>query len=139
MRIFNPSLLAHRIQMRKRRPASIYFVCFAALMLVAQLVIASGHVHLAGSQSDYAQASSVLLSESGDQAPADKRHSGHDGFCPLCWAQGMAGSLLIPTAPLLEHPAPIASSQSVIFPGHIGKSASPSSFNPRAPPVSAPA
>lgn len=138
MRIRNPSLLARRTQMRKRKTASIYFVCFAALMLVAQLVITSCHVHLPGSHGDYAQASSTLLSESGVQFP-DKQHSGHDGLCLLCWAQGIAGSLLIPSAPLLEHPAPIASSQSIILPGHIGESTSPSSFNPRAPPVSAPA
>ena len=122
--------------MRKRKTSSVYFVCFATLMLVAQLVITSGHIHLPGPQGNYAHASVALLSDSGTQSP-DKPHSGHDGFCVLCWAQGMAGSLLIPSPAALPHPVSITSAPTIGFPGHVAEAAPPSPFNPRAPPLSA--
>jgi hypothetical protein len=120
--------------MRKRKTVSVYFVCFAALMLVAQLVITSGHFHLSGPQSDYTHASVALLSDSGAPSP-DKPHSGHDGFCVLCWAQGMASSLLIPSPAVLPHSVSLASSLTIAFAGHVDKDAPPSPFNPRAPPL----
>jgi hypothetical protein len=122
--------------MRKRKTASVYFVCFAALMLMAQLVITSGHIHLPGSPGDYAHNAAALLSDS-RVPPHDKPHSGHDGFCVLCWAQAMTGSSLIPSPAALLHPVLIASSSTIVFPEHFDEAAPPSPFNPRAPPLSA--
>jgi Protein of unknown function (DUF2946) len=122
--------------MRKRKTSSVYFVCFAALMLVAQLVITSGHIHLAGADADEIPMSAVSAPDSGSQSP-DKTHPGHDGLCPLCWAQAATANLLLPSPPPIQHPAAIAFAPPVVVSRDIAPSTSPSAFNPRAPPASA--
>jgi hypothetical protein len=125
------------MSMHKRRARSVYLNCFAALIMVAQLVIAGGHVHLATSAGNPPQVWPVTLSKDGGQLPAPgKSRSGHDHFCPLCWAQAAASSLLAPDGAQLRIPAIVIRTQTIAHFDEIATFAVPSSFNPRGPPCS---
>ncbi len=122
--------------MRKGRIRSVYVMCFAALMMVAQLAVTSGHVHLAALHSGSDDPGAAPASGAGNNGPAVPAHHGHD-FCPLCWAQAAAGGLLLPGAAELCPPGPIDRSEPIVSAGHIAGLAPSASFNPRAPPHSA--
>jgi hypothetical protein len=117
--------------MRERKTSASYFACFTAMLLVVQLVLACGHVHFAGSQGEHAQA--VSLTETGHSSPG-KQHPAHMGFCPLCWAQAAAGSLLLPVAMVFPHPLQIGCSEFATS-GHLAELIPPAAFKPRGPPL----
>jgi hypothetical protein len=120
--------------MHQRKTSSVSFACFAILIWVAQLVIAGGHIHLAGSSNELQHLAKTGDLDGGGQSPA-RPHSGHDDFCPLCWAHGSVNSLLLSATPTLQHPAPVVCSQQRTFSSRADKSSSLSAFNPRGPPM----
>ena len=117
--------------MRERKTSSSYFACFTAMLLVVQLVLACGHVHFAGSQVDHAQA--VPLTETRDSSPG-KQHPERIGFCPLCWVQAAAGSLLLPVAMVVPHPLQIGCYEFTAL-GHVAELIPPAAFKARGPPL----
>lgn len=116
--------------MREGKTSPIYFICFAAMLFVVQLVFAGGHIHFAGFQGEHAQVEPLY--ESGDNSPG-KQHPGHIDFCPLCWGQAAAGSLLLPRDLVLPHPTQICCAQFTVS-GHLAERIPPAAFEPRGPP-----
>ena len=116
----------------KGKIGSPKFICFLAMMMAAQFVIATGHVHLAGQVDEYAW--SVSASEDSNRSPG-KPHSDHDHFCPLCWAQAGAGSLLLPTASKLLLSPELACAPPITCVTHLTELIAPAAFAPRGPPL----
>ena len=117
--------------MREGKTSPIYFICFAAMLFVAQLVFAGGHIHFVGVQGEHARVGP--LSESGDSSPG-KQHPGNIDVCALCWAQAAAGSLLLPGGVIFPHPAQIGDAQLTVS-GHLAELIQPLAFEPRGPPL----
>ena len=116
--------------MNRDRSGQGYFSCFAALVLLAQLLLAAAHVHWAGPQGITATASA---SHGTGHAPAGPIHQ-DDAFCPLCWAQTAAGSLLVPSAVELRIPADFAAIRLSLTLPSLTERTAPNAFRPRAPP-----
>ena len=117
--------------MRKRR-LQLALTSFAVLMLVVQVVLAAGHLHLAGPTCETSFAAR-MAHDTGD-TPGHPPDSEHD-HCPFCWAQTAASNLLVP-APLAL-PLPMATGVepfSWLSP-HLTDRALPKAFQPRAPPA----
>ena len=109
---------------------SRHFSCLAALVLLAQLLLAAAHVHLIAPHGVPVTASS---SHDTNRVPAGPVHQG-DPSCPLCWVQTAAGGLLVPAAIELRIPADFAVIRlSPVFPSLTERTA-PNAFHPRAPP-----
>ena len=110
---------------------SRHFSCLAALVLLAQLLLAAAHVHLIAPHGTLATASSLHDSH---RVPADPAHQG-DQFCPLCWVQTAAGGLLVPAAIELGIPAYIAAPRLRPIFHRLAQHTAPNGFRPRAPPI----
>lgn len=108
----------------KRRPG---LIAFAASLLLAQLVLAAGHIHLGRSQGQgYAGASS-------SHAPDDPHEKGT--LCPICWVQAAAETLFVP--PPVETPLPAKLFAETRIPSVLRHAAplAATGFDPRAPPA----
>lgn len=106
--------------------------CYAALLLVAQLMLTAGHLHLAAFHEDEHR----LIAASGlvqDRAPDQPSH--HEDHCPLCWAQIAASASLIPPATVLPLPPANASLPRAAIVQGPAANARPQAFQPRAPPL----
>lgn len=118
--------------MDKGRYSQRYLSCFAALGLLAQLLLAAAHVHWGDPHGIRATASA---SHDTSHTPGGPVHQ-DDEFCPLCWAQTAAGSPLVPPAIDLRIPANISAIRlSPIF-YRFGERTASNAFRPRAPPAS---
>ena len=119
--------------MRKRR-LQLAFTSLAVFLLLAQLVLTAGHLHLHGSSGRVASAA-ITLPGSGD-APAHPENGDDEDHCAFCWAQSAAGHLLTPAPPALPLPTALPGQPIGFFAPHLTDRAIPSAFRPRAPPVS---
>lgn len=118
--------------MDKGRYSKRYFSCFAALVLLAPLLLAAAHVHPGDPHGVRAIAST---SHDTSRTPGGPAHQ-DDEFCPLCWAQTAAGSPLVPPAIELRIPADIAAIRlSTVF-HRLSERTASNAFRPRAPPAS---
>ncbi len=89
--------------MHKRRPWRYYLSCFAALLVLAQLMLAATHVHLQGTDGTHGVWPLTLAAQGHARLPAEPYGHHHDQ-CPMCWAQMVAGTLLAPPAIELHRP-----------------------------------
>jgi hypothetical protein len=119
--------------MRKRR-LQLAFTSFAVFLLLAQLVLTAGHLHLHGPSGWVGSVATTLPGS--DDAPAHPLDGDDEDHCRLCWAQAAAGHLLTPAPLALPLPAALAGQPVSFFAPHLTDRAIPSAFRPRAPPVS---
>ncbi len=120
------------MSMHRRRAKQSHFSYFAALILLAQLLLASVHVHLT---SPHGIQVTAVASHDTSRTPADPVHQ-DKGLCPLCLAQTAAAGLLTPPTIELRIPANFAAIRFVpVFHRLAGRTA-PNAFRPRAPPKS---
>ena len=110
---------------------SRHFSCLAALVLLAQLLLAAAHVHLIVPHGTPVTASSPHGS---NPVPAGPIHQ-DDPSCPLCWVQTAAGGLLVPAAIELGIPAYIAAPRLRPVFHSLAQHTAPNAFRPRAPPI----
>ena len=110
---------------------SRHFSCLAALVLLAQLLLAAAHVHMIAPHGPPVTASS---SHDSNRVPAGPVHQG-DQFCALCWVQTAAGGLLVPAAIELGIPAYIAAPRLRSVLHGLARHTAPNAFRPRAPPI----
>jgi hypothetical protein len=118
--------------MDKGRYSQRYLSCFAALALLAQLMLAAAHVHPGDPHGIQATTSA---SHDTSRTPATPLHH-DDEFCQLCWAQTAAGSPLVPPAIELRIPANIATIRLSLIFHRLGERTASNAFRPRAPPAS---
>jgi hypothetical protein len=114
---------------------SAIVACIALAMLLTQLVMTSGHVHL---QDSHHAARSQTEAWHWPVVPQRHDHPLHDeSQCAVCWAQAAAGCALMPPATPLRQtaglgvPQPCAAVQARI------SQPIASAFRSRAPPASA--
>jgi hypothetical protein len=89
-------------EMHRSRPQSA-FTLFVALMLLAQLVLTTGHSYFVGSHDPHGVALATSLGKDSNHGP--KHSPEHDiDHCVLCWAQAVVGSILIPPGPEPQFP-----------------------------------
>jgi hypothetical protein len=114
--------------MRKRR-LRLAFTCFAALMLLAQLALTAGHLHIPGPPVDVV---ATVAAGTADLPahPIDQ----DDDHCAFCWAQAAAGTLLVPPVLTLPLPAALSSRPPAFASQHLTERAARAAFRPRAPP-----
>jgi hypothetical protein len=78
------------------------FAWLALFALTAQLALTFGHVHLPGVQH---HADAIAQGSCGSQTqspcPADNDADDH---CALCWTISIAGTLVVPAAPVVDLP-----------------------------------
>ncbi|WP_088346837.1 MULTISPECIES: DUF2946 family protein [Rhodomicrobium] len=111
---------------RKRRPRLVSFV---ATLLLAQLVLVAGHLHLTGLRGDAIAA----VADSTGHNSGDPHDTGAP--CPVCWVHAAANMLLMPPAVPVLLPAQIfAARLSPALTGHAARLAA-TAFDPRAPPA----
>lgn len=108
----------------KRRPG---LIAFAATLLLAQLILTAGHIHVARLQS-VAQAG-----EASPQAPDDPHERGQ--LCPVCLAQAAADTLLLPPPVPTPLPAWLFAGHLVPAVPHHAARLAATAFDPRAPPA----
>jgi hypothetical protein len=109
-----------------------YIASWAALMLVAQLVLTAGHIHLHALHSGSGSLVAASALPSAPEIPAQD----DDAHCPLCWAQ-LASSTLVPPDtgfPLPQHPPALGPAE---IANHLATGQGPRAFQPRAPPSNA--
>jgi len=107
---------------------------FAALMLLAQLVIAGGHVHIHGAHPGQPQ-QIAALDQRGAGGDGPQHPSNDDGdHCALCWAHAVAGSALVPPATLLPLPRALFAEPIVPLARNLAERAPWHAFQQRAPP-----
>ncbi len=119
--------------MHQRRPGRYYLSCFAALLLLAQLMLAATHVHLEGTHGTHGAWRLTLAAHGHTRLPAQP-YGHHHNQCPKCWAQMVAGTLLAP--PAIELHRPVVSKATA--PARVGDRLAeplPRAFRQRAPPV----
>lgn len=112
-----------------------YFSCFAVLVLLAQLMLAANHIHLPGAHGEHGAEAAATTPRKTDGTPPGPSHR-DDAFCPLCWAQAAASSLLMSPAIELRVPATIAAAPIVPVLHRLADPFAPNGFRPRAPPQS---
>lgn len=103
--------------------------CYAALLLVVQLLLTAGHLHVPAFHGDEYR----LAASTDHDAPGPPFHD--EDHCPLCWAQIASGASIIPPAtalPLPPGPASLPRAAIVREPAAITR---PGAFQPRAPPL----
>lgn len=120
------------MEMHNRRLKS-FVACCAGLMLLAQLVLTAGHVHLVGQHSVGAVSQKVAWPRF-LQDPPPKPFRGDDDRCQLCWAQLATASALIPPAITLSLPLPVPAPRSAPILHSVRGIAAVHAFRPRAPP-----
>ena len=113
------------MHMDKDRYGQGYFSCCAALVLLA-----AAHVHFNGPRDIHATASASHGTGRMPTGPADHGHE----FCPLCWAQTAASSLLVPPAVQARIPSEIAAPRPTPVFHSLTERTAPNAFRPRAPP-----
>ena len=80
----------------------------ALIALGLQLTLSFGHIHAEDFQTNFAAANAAAAQN--QTAPADNHKDGdQDDFCPICAVMHMAGTSLLPAAPLVGLPADIVS------------------------------
>jgi hypothetical protein len=117
--------------MRKGRTTHSYFSCFAALVLLAQLMLAGTHVHLPAAPGLAATGSASH--DTGHRPTTPSRQD--SALCPLCWGQAAAYALLVPPAIELRIPANITAPRLPLVLHRLSEHTAPNAFRPRAPPV----
>jgi hypothetical protein len=117
---------------RAGRPELLMLNGLAAVVLVAQLLFAAGHLHELRAWHMEALAVAASASQGAPASPADEH--GH-AACPLCWIQAAAANLLLPDPPAL--PRRHADTAARLAPAASRHSAAcrTASFRPRAPPT----
>jgi hypothetical protein len=120
--------------MHKRR-AKLVFAPFTILVLLAQLVLTAAHLHRGIAHGGQAGGIAVVLAQGNAGAP-NSPIDGNDGYCALCWAQTVVGSLPIP--PALPLPVSHAGLSGLLSASGQNPTSSfwPGAFQPRAPPPS---
>ena len=116
------------------------FTCFAALLMLAQLVLTAGHIHLSLSNSQReggVPEAAALPAGAGDIPSGPPRHDDDEDHCALCWAKAAASSLLIPPAIAPELPHRVASIQLTYLYRHAFGISENGAFRARAPPLKA--
>lgn len=114
-----------------RRQLQLIFTPFVIMMLLVQLMMTAGHIHLALHSGEHRTAvQSARVAGDGHPAPFDS----DENPCALCWATAAEGRALMPPLPAL--PLPGAGHGEPLL-GAIeapAVHAVPRAFNSRAPP-----
>lgn len=121
---------------RADRPKFLILTGLAAILLVAQLVLAAGHFHYVHIAHANASASAGAASASAG-VPASPADDHDDADCPLCWIQTAGASLLRPDPPGL--PNRHVEAAAPVLPPEPQRHATSglAAFRPRAPPAPA--
>ena len=117
--------------MNQGRPIRPDLSCLAVLFLLAQLMLAATHVHLAGPQGVHASAAAFNGAAPLPSAPEQPG----DQSCPLCWGQAAANTLLAPPATVLSPPTDSIGTPLPPRFDRLAQNAPSNAFQPRAPPA----
>ncbi len=117
------------MQKGRRQPA---FTSFAIVMMLAQLMLTAGHVHLSGPYGTHVTRAAAWLRFVHE--PRTPPFHGDQDRCDLCWAQLTTGHSLIPPEIALPVPAvfPAAEPDAVLH--SLADSVTPAAYRSRAPP-----
>jgi hypothetical protein len=108
---------------------------FAVLMLLLQLVLTAGHLHIHGPHSGQPQ-QIAALDQRGAGGDGSQHPTNDDGdHCALCWAYAVAGSALVPPASLLPLPRALFAEPIVPLAHNLADRAPLRAFQQRAPPL----
>jgi hypothetical protein len=107
-----------------------YFSCFAALLLLAQLLLAGAHVHSTGPHGIHMAASASHDTGRVPAGPLDH----DDAACPLCWVQAAASNLLLPPPIQIRVPPKVGPIQLALTVQSLAQRTAPHAFRSRAPP-----